>query len=182
MGSPRREKHAVPVELLDAVVSEVRDVDVPARVGRDAGGSLELTVARAVVAPVVRNTPFPSNFWTRWKLSVTYTLPPASVAMPWRPLNCPLPEPPLPQVVRNGAARVELLDASGEQSLADEDVLARVDRQGERLVELALPVPDVPHVARNVPQPAVPGSVVVVVDDTQIPVVPGFCCLQSLAR
>src|SRR5436309_2362570 len=39
------------LELLDAVVVRIRDVDVPAPVGRHAVGVLELAVARAVASP-----------------------------------------------------------------------------------------------------------------------------------
>ena len=45
------------------------------------------------------------------------------------------------------------------------------------------PEPVVPHAVRNTPQPDVPGIVVVVVGpDTQMPLVLGFVCLQSVTR
>src|ERR671935_176597 len=51
MTPPRGEEGAARVELLDAVVERVRDVDVPAPVGRHAGGGVELSVARARASP-----------------------------------------------------------------------------------------------------------------------------------
>src|SRR5438093_1029742 len=51
VASPRGEEGAARVELLDAVVAVVCDVDVPAPVGRYAVGEVELPVARAGGSP-----------------------------------------------------------------------------------------------------------------------------------
>src|SRR5437899_12260869 len=51
VASPRGEEGAARVELLDAVVAVVCDVDVPAPVGRYAVGEVELPVARAGASP-----------------------------------------------------------------------------------------------------------------------------------
>src|SRR5919204_1141615 len=46
------EEGATPVELLDAVVARIRDVDVPAPVRRHAGGAVELSI---VPSPLLSN-------------------------------------------------------------------------------------------------------------------------------
>src|SRR5207248_2732368 len=48
---PRGEEGAARGELLDAGVARIRDVDIPAPVGRDAVGVVELAVARAQAPP-----------------------------------------------------------------------------------------------------------------------------------
>src|SRR5881396_2445654 len=49
--TPRWPRYSRAVELLDAIVVRVRDVDVPAPVGRHAVGEVELAVARAGAPP-----------------------------------------------------------------------------------------------------------------------------------
>src|SRR5262249_21766672 len=48
---PRGEEGTARIELLDAVVARIRDVDAPAPVGRHAKGTAELSVARAETPP-----------------------------------------------------------------------------------------------------------------------------------
>src|SRR5207249_192643 len=68
--APRGEEGGLDVERLDAVVPRVRDVDVPAAVGRHALGAVELPVAAARAAPRGEEGAAAPARWYRGRCSV----------------------------------------------------------------------------------------------------------------
>src|SRR5438034_5462933 len=124
-------------ELLDALVVRIRDVDVPAPVGRYALGVMELAVARAVASPRGEEGA------ARVELLDAVVAVVCDVDVPAPVGRYAVGEVELP-VSRaagspgrdEGAARVELLDAVVR--IRDVDVPAPVGRQAVGAVELAV--------------------------------------------
>src|SRR5437016_723911 len=115
----------------------------------------EVQVSKAAIpsctpqAKVKRKVPVFVNFWMRLlPLSATKTLPLPSTATPRGPLNCPLPEPGLPHMVRRAPAFVNFWMRLLSVSATKRSPLP--SRATNKLnPNCPSPVPKVPHLVRK---------------------------------
>src|SRR5439155_1524723 len=138
---PGGEESAARVELLDPAVCDgaasgpSRDVDVPAPIGRHAGGEYELSIAGAFATPGSEEGAARVELLDAEVVRIRDVDLPPPVGRHARVVDQFPARALAPPGGEEGAARVELLDAL-RTGLGDVDVPARIDRHAVRLNEL----------------------------------------------